>query len=297
MTTGQPALTVLSFGGGQDSTAILYLLAEDQEARAKYAPGRLLVIMSDTGDEHQDTLEHVYRIKAYCQVRGIEFAWIRPGDGYHGKWNEGMRAYHRAHGSIGSKAFPKTCTDNLKIQPIYRYLEAWVAREYGYVAGRKAALKAFARDHGRIRVLLGIAKGEEKRVSPPETWTPWRRLATEAGYPLLDLGLDRAACQAYIASRGHAVPPPSNCITCHFKSPIEILWTARKLPADFADWVALEAAKLKKWAEKGEKNLGVNGRKTLPQVLAEAEARYGHLTDAELDEYRMSHGHCVKNAY
>ena len=46
-----------------------------------------------------------------------------------------------------------------------------------------------------------------------------------------------------------------------------------------------------------DQNLGVNGKKWLPQALQEATELYGHMTDQELNEYKMSHGHCVKSRY
>jgi hypothetical protein len=45
-------ITILSFGAGQDSTAILYRIVLDPEFRKAYVKGKLVVIMSDTGDEH-----------------------------------------------------------------------------------------------------------------------------------------------------------------------------------------------------------------------------------------------------
>lgn len=43
--------------------------------------------------------------------------------------------------------------------------------------------------------------------------------------------------------------------------------------------------------------MGVFGKKLLPEILEEAIKEFGHLTDAELKEYKMSHGHCVKSKY
>ena len=49
------ALTVLSFGGGQDSTTIIEKIIDDEAFRRRYVEGRLLVVMSDTGDEFPET--------------------------------------------------------------------------------------------------------------------------------------------------------------------------------------------------------------------------------------------------
>ncbi len=56
-------LTMLSFGGGQDSTAILYRLLYEPELTSRCVPGRLVVCMSDTGNEHPATLLHI----AFCE--------------------------------------------------------------------------------------------------------------------------------------------------------------------------------------------------------------------------------------
>ena len=35
----------------------------------------------------------------------------------------------------------------------------------------------------------------------------------------------------------------------------------------------------------------------LPVQVTAAEEKFGHMTDAELDDYKMSHGHCVQSSY
>ena len=43
-------LSVISYGSGQDSTALMYMYAYDKAFREKYAPGKVLIIHSDIGD-------------------------------------------------------------------------------------------------------------------------------------------------------------------------------------------------------------------------------------------------------
>lgn len=298
-TNSTEELTVLSFGGGQDSTAILYKLVYDAQFRKTYAPGRLLVLMADTRDEHPETVKHVAETEAFCAAHQVEFVLITPSMGYHGgKW-QGYREFLRATNTCGSKAFRKTCTDNLKLKPIYRFLEAWLHKNYGVKDRLKKGFYEFVHQgHGKIRVLIGIAKGEESRVGEP--LEKWMRETTVREYPLIDIGMDRQGCQDYIKSVGKSVPPPSNCMLCPFMSEIELLWLYRNYPADYAEWVQLEENKIRRFANEGladEKNLGVWGRKMLPQKLTEAQARYGHMTTEQLNEYKMSHGHCVKSKY
>ena len=298
----EPTVTVLSFGAGQDSTAILYKLIYDESFRLQYAPGRLVVVFSDTGNEHPSTYAHLKDVKELCAVEGIEFAHIEPSMGYHtGKW-QSLIGFYEATNTCGSKAFPKTCTDKLKVQPIYKFLEDWIGNNFGYEVGRKKAFYSFEKDHGKIRVLIGIAKGEERRIALPKKpedkgYVKWLETCFERSYPLIDLGMDRAACQSYIDSIGKKVPAPSNCMLCPFISEVELLWLQRNHPDSVQLWIGIERNKLDANLDKGERNLGVWGRKTLPEKLEEAESKYGDMTDEELNEYKMSHGHCVSSKY
>jgi hypothetical protein len=125
-------------------------------------------------------------------------------------------------------------------------------------------------------------------------------LEGEFAYPLIALGMDRQGCQDYIAKQGQPVPPPSNCMLCPFMSEIELLWLNLNYPEAFADWVRIEQNKIDKYRRLGladDKNLGVWGRKLLPQKLAEAQKQYAHMTREQINEYKMSHGHCVKSRY
>lgn len=291
-------VTVLSFGAGQDSTDILYRYVYDAEFRRRYAPGRFIVVMSDTGNELPYTYWHIAQIKVFCKQYDIEFHLLTPQMGFHSpKWPSLLEFYRRTH-TVGCKAFRKSCSDQLKIKPFYRWLEAFANAELGTHLTRKRALIEYARCYGKIRVLVGLAAGEESRVADREKDSRWQFKSIQIVYPLLELRIDRRACQEHIRSLGHEVPWPSNCMICPFLSKRELLWLYRRFPEAFAEWVFLEQQKLKRFHYKGARNFGVwGGQKRLPQVLADAQAQFGHMTDAELDDYKMSHGHCVKTRY
>lgn len=293
-------LTVLSYGAGQDSTAILYKLALDPAFRERYAPGALVVVCSDTGNEHDETYKHLEFTKEFCSQHGIEFHHLTADKGFHTQAWVGLEQFYASHNAIGSKAYPKSCTDNLKIQPIYRWLNRWVNEHFfpeHDLSLRKQALYTFAARYGKIEVLIGIAAGEEKRASNATTGTKWMDENIHRVYPLLEQGIDRQGCQDIAAEYGLPCPPPSNCIFCPFKSDIEVLWTARRQPVEFERWVTLEANKLTANAHKGKDNHAVFRNRTLPQVLADAEVKYADWTTERIEEYRFSHGHCVASAY
>lgn len=322
-----PHLTVLSFGAGQDSTAMLYLYVHDKAWRARWAPHRFLVVFSDTGDEHPETYAHVEATKAFCAAQGIEFLHLTPDLGFHNPSWQNLIQHYRDKETIGTAAFSGACTDNLKVQPIYKAIEAWLGRNLGAKTGDKLGFYEYAEAFGKLRVLVGIAAKEDHRIPThrrrghPAARRPrripksgdaqraWFNACVQVEYPLYEEGIDRQACQDLITRLGHEVPPPSNCMRCHFLSPIELLWLYRNHPEKFWEWVELEEAKLRRdalgrTARDGslrvipaESRNGVFGRKTLREKLEAALAAHGHLSLEELRAYKMSHGHCVRSAY
>lgn len=299
-------LVILSMGLGQESTALLYKYVYDKEFRSKYAPNRFLVIHSETGNEFPETNAHGLEIVKFCQKHNIEYVSIVPEMGYHGKGWSSLQDQFTHNRSIMGRSLAKSCTDRLKVKPFHRYLENWIADNYITTRGRKSAHKAFAKIYGKVDVWLGFAKGEEKRCRDGEFDEPWKNQSIRHVYPLIDEGMDRQACQNYIASVGEVTPPPSNCIMCPYCSEQELLYMHRFHRVEFEKWAAFEADKIKRDEERGkEMSLGVwgtwnkeEGRAyTLYDALKTAEKKYGSMSNEELREYRFSHGHCVASKY
>ncbi len=288
---------MLSYGGGQDSTAILLKIIHDPKFREKYVRGRLLVVMSDTGDEFPETMDHVELTKTLCKTHGIEFTHITPDMGHHTEMWTSLPHFYNVKTGIGSKAYPKTCTDKLKIGPIYKYLERWLADNYGVPCGRKEGIKEFARSHGKIRVIIGIAAGEEKRLSnAADHPAKWYRESIENCYPLVAEGMGRQECQDVIHDHGLRVIP-SNCVMCPFLSLEELEYIRRFHPERLEEWIAIEARKLEKHKDLGDRNLGVWGKTPLPVKVGEARVKFSDWSDDRVREYRYSHGHCVMSKY
>lgn len=309
-------LTILSFGGGQDSTTILFKLALDNDFSAQYVSkdGKLLVLFADTHCEHPETYRYIKEIIIpFCKKHGIEFIWIDNSMGCHGKtWQSLTHQWERKTPTVGSMAYIKSCTHNLKLLPQFRFVEEWLPKKYTQIQNKKNKenYKQFAKYYGKIRWLIGIAKGEEKRVAKKKSVNEvWRQQAIEIQYPLIDIGYDRQACQNYIKSINKPIPMPSNCLYCPFSSThMELLWLERYYPDNFNKWVEYEQKKLVAWADSDVKNLGVCARVhksgknkgtafTLLDLIAEAKEKYGSISNEDLWEYKMSHGHCVASTY
>lgn len=319
-TPSENRLTVLSYGGGQDSSALLEMYLDDHQGfRSRYAPNDFLVAMSDTGDEFDQTYAHVRATQERCKKAGVEFVLITNDMGFHSDSWQTLRHFYRTKGTIGSKAFPKTCTDRLKIEPLYRYLEHWLSQRYGVQCNQKQGIREFAKRFGKIQMMIGIAEGEQKRVSDPKKNPKrWYRESIETIYPLIDLGMDRQACQDYLHAKNLQVIP-SNCKACPFLSLEELEYLRRFCPEDLEDWVHLERAKLDKHSHKSEvivtdaagiprrdragkvktknQNYGVFGVTSLPAKIAEAKEKFADWSDQRVADYRYSHGHCVATTY
>lgn len=319
-------LTVLWFGAGQDSTALLYLYVYDAEWRRKYVgESKFLVVFSDTGNEYDETYNHIEEVKVFCRLHHIEFYHLTPDLGYHPEtWPTLVYQMERNHTVFGV-GFPKSCTDNLKITPCYNFLEQYIENRYLFplkkrtirICGtdvsvpvklkRKQVFYHYLAEFGKLTSLIGFAKGEESRCAESnqtelfpdfvkDDRPKWMRQCVQHRYPLVEMGMSRADCQAYIKSVLKPVPIPSNCKYCPFQNEVEIVYMERFHPEDWNEWVRLERAKLDKNASKA-RNLGVKGAKTLPEYLEAAKRKYGHWSDEQLREYRNSHGHCVKSKY
>lgn len=303
----RPELTVLSFGAGQDSTYLLLLYIYCKWFRDLYAPGDFLVIMSDTGCEHPRTYLHVLDVQRLCEKHGVEFVMITPDMGFHPATWQTLEHQYKRNDTIGMKSTrTKACTHNLKIVPIYSFLADWLAKKHDYPTSGKGAkyrqktsIVRFAENYGKVRMIIGIAKGEESRINRADQQPhAYMNLGIDRVFPLVHIGADREACQCGIRGFGHKVPPPSNCMICYWMDEIELLWLFHFHEDKFWDWVKYEQAKLRKHVHLGKNNHGVFGDpRTLVQVLRQARAKHPHMTPAKLDQWKMSHGHCISSKY
>lgn len=200
-------------------------------------------------------------------------------------------------------SFPKACSDNLKIKPVWRFVEWMLAEDYGVAHGNKRGSYEYTALIGEpIRCLIGITAGEAKRrLKPDDTIPRWMRLTVARTYPLVELGMDRADCQRFIRSLGLDPPYPSLCRRCPYKTPADLAYMARFDAEGLAEWIDLERAKLEAHPRRfpglpPERNHGVFPGKTLPEVIAKAVREHAGMTDDQMHERRMA-GHAVASRH
>lgn len=309
-TDHEPYLTVVSNGNGQDSAAIIHKLVYDKDFRKKYAPNELLILFADTHEEHPYTYDYSKRvITPLCKKHNINYVHITNDMGFHGQtWLSLSHQWANNRPTIGSVAYPKTCTHNLKLAPQYRYVEKYLTDKFKVSFGRKEGYKQFARLYGKIRWIIGIAKGEESRVNNVEIKEKWKNTSIETIYPLIEIGYTRQGCQNYLKSINVEIPFPSNCMKCPFGiGAFELLWLKKSYPEKFEEWATEEQRKLEEH-KNYKRNLGVSGKLhkdgdnkgnaiTLIDLAKQYEKKYPDITLDQLNEFKFSHGHCVTSKY
>lgn len=296
---------MLWYGGGQDSTAILFKAVYDDAFKRQFIDGELIVVCSDTGNEFPETYTYIHEVvEPFCKQHDIHFAHLTSDKGFHPKtWHSLQAQFERSNG-IMSVAFPKTCTDNLKVKPCYNYLEYFLKKRYGFDSTKpKSAYYQYFEKFGKLKVLIGFGADETERTGVNQQvkkdYSPvFVKKCIEKIYPLVRIGYNRFDCQDTIKRYGHIVPIPSNCMMCPFASEQEIVYLYKAEPNAYAQWVTYESAKIAKDTLRGKvKNFGVKGSLTLTQYTEKALLKYGHLSIEELYNHRFTHGHCVKSKY
>lgn len=203
-------VTVLSFGGGVDSTAILALrlfpnagarvlgITADQLDRA--LPAIDHVVFADTGAESRRTYRNVETARRLCANAGVPFTVVRKRDRDGNVYR--IQDHHLRLGTV--PVMPgggHVCSIKFK-QDVIRQ---WRVATFG--------------DRPVID-LIGYEDNERTRCAKAGRFKP------EAGrhqrYPLIALGLDRDRCAALLAALWPHEVVKSSCVFCPFMTEAEI---------------------------------------------------------------------------
>lgn len=169
---------IVSFSGGKDSTAMLLRLLELNHQIDE-------VIFCDTYKEFPQMYNHIERIKAVVEGRGIPFTtlknehsfdyWMFEHEPKRRKAEEFKQLYGDAKGYSWADARSRWCSTALKTQIIDKYL----------------------RTKENVVQYVGIASDEQYRLERKITQEGNRR------YPLVEWGWTEADCLSYCYSLGY----------------------------------------------------------------------------------------------
>lgn len=242
--TDEP-MTVISYGGGVQSTAMIVLATQ-----GKLGLDVTHALLGNVGDdsEHPATLSYVRELMIpWAGARGIEVLELHretgrgalcEGSGSR-EWIRldltGARACGQCRRPFDADAELDEIPDHRPIETLYgrlmkpesRSLPIPVRMANTGAPGRRSCTRDFKiqvvgrwlRAHGATAdnpatVAIGISTDEIQRMNNKRI-EPYERPA----YPLIDLGLSRADCMDVIAKAGLPVPPKSSCYFCPFHRP------------------------------------------------------------------------------
>jgi hypothetical protein len=211
---GRARLRVVAYGGGVQSTALLVLAAQRRVDFGTF-------VFANVGDDSESpaTLTHLHEVAApYAAAHGIALHELSRA-----RRDGTVETLYGRQTRPGSKSLPipvrmsngapgtRSCTADFKIRVLGRWL-----RQHGAASDQPAV------------VAVGISRDEFHRAHNRRE-QPHERVV----YPLLDLGLDRAACQQIIRTAGLPVPGKSACWFCPFRRPSSWAELRRDDPALF----------------------------------------------------------------
>lgn len=213
-------LTAVSLGLGVQSTALVRMAAHGE-----ITPMPDVAIVADTQWESKAFYANLERLKRALPfpIHVVSRGSIR--DNILAKQNETGQRFtsvpwfvRNPDGSFGMGR--RQCTREYKVEPITRKLRELIG------PSRKA----------RAELWIGISRDEAHRMKPSHrAWITHR-------WPLVELGLTRRDCLAWLVKHGYPEPQKSACIGCPFHS--DAMWRDMRdnRPDEWADALEIDRA-------------------------------------------------------
>jgi hypothetical protein len=220
-------LRLLSLGAGVQSTTLLLMSAYGELPRLDGA------IFADTGWEPRHVYEHLDKVTAVAAGAGIPVMRVSQGNLRADLLSAGQRYasipyfIRNPDGTEGMGR--RQCTSNYKLTPIRR----------------------------KVRELLGATAPDFRRVPRGRAAEQWIGFSTDeigrvssrdqvsyikVRHPLIDLGMDRAACERWLRAHGWSSVAKSACIGCPYHGNRQWRQLRDDRPAEWADAVAFDEA-------------------------------------------------------
>jgi 3'-phosphoadenosine 5'-phosphosulfate sulfotransferase (PAPS reductase)/FAD synthetase len=206
-------LSVVSYGGGVNSTALLLGMAERNEMPD-------LILFADTGGEFAETVDYVARFSDVLKRLGMPEIVTVKYDSKHGTLEQECLNNE----TLPSLAFGfRGCSVKWKRQPMDKYIrKEWPAAIEVFESGQT------------VERLIGIDAGESHRGKIPDD-----KLFTYR-FPLIEWDWARDECEDAIRRHGLPIPRKSACFFCPAMKKHEIFELSETAPDLFGRAVNIE---------------------------------------------------------
>jgi len=215
--------TIVSYGGGVNSTAMLIGMVERGE-RAD------LILFANTGGETPDTYAYVEKFSAWLVGHGMPaILTVAKTTKRAGRFRGANETLTLERMCLEQNVLPpiaygfKTCSLKFKREPQDEYIAIW----------QRANVAVGPLE--RMTKCIGFDAGEPQRAKE----SPDPRFINR--YPLIEWGWDREECVEAIATSGLCVPPKSSCFFCPNMDEIEVLRLRDRHPDLLERALAMEA--------------------------------------------------------
>lgn len=219
--------TIVSFGGGVNSTAMIFGLIE-RDIRPD------AIVFADTGGEKPETYDFVLRFREMLSEKhdmnitvvaysdklisplGVDFAC--------GSAHTSLEDECRNNGTLPSKAFGfGGCSQKWKRYPMDKFVNHYMETNYieQCVFTNKGALRGF---DPKVTRLIGIHAGETRRGKIPDDFKFHYK------FPLKEWVWSQQECHEAIVRHGFDIPEKSACFFCPSMRKPEVIQLATKHP-------------------------------------------------------------------
>ncbi|HFC10139.1 MAG TPA: hypothetical protein ENJ54_09875 [Chloroflexi bacterium] len=223
----------LSLGAGLQSTTIAEMVVEGDLPRPTAA------IFADTGNEPPWVYEHLGYLEGRLASVGVPL-WRVRRKGSHGLvediFTPGLRSYplppFHIEGERGKGMLHRQCTKEYKVIPLRQAIQRYLLENDQARVNRAGAVRV--KPGVQATLWVGISTDERKRARP--SGVSWLRHT----YPLLEKGMSRADCVAWLRKRGLPIPRKSSCLICPYHSRDFWVDLRRDYPDLWAQVVAID---------------------------------------------------------
>jgi hypothetical protein len=203
-----PALTVLNYSGGKQSSALLWMVLRGDLQVDK---SRFLVLNANPGMENSKTYEYVAMMFDKCKEAGIRAVTVDGPNLYEDllelkstrKTRFDNPPYWTKNRETGKKGrLVQKCTFKYKIAPMDRHLRVVLEEMYGI--GRRVTRIP----KNLVQKWIGFSYSEVTRVKPSKQKYIYFR------YPLIEMKMHNEDVIAYFVKNNLPIPPRSVCDAC-----------------------------------------------------------------------------------